>query len=260
MPGAPSTNVENALPHGEHGNIHHNIPQIRGGSDEDQNLSPARIPRHNAFHRYVGGVMIPTELSRTIALHSVALLREGASMGPEQLDNIFEITTMQNWHKLYDSRSIDPITTPSAVIHALDALEVTRTLLLQEMAWIRQTIEALLGERETFPANETTLYANSMRFFDATSAGEAIEVLLTQEHRGELTWAKPLHRQTREDVLSWATHDEVFSTDHTGSFIHVLKKQEKHVTDHEAEIRRAKRKLLRALGLPAVISHAEDAA
>jgi hypothetical protein len=252
--------VEHALPAGEHGNVHHNVPQIRGGSDESENLSPARVSRHNGFHRDVGGVMVPTELARTIALHSVGLIREGRSMGPEQLDNVFQITTMQEWNRLYDSRAVEPIVTPFAAVNALDAMEVTRTLLLQEIAWTRQTIDALLGERETFPVDEHLLYRNALRFFDASDAGGAIEGVLTERHRNELTWSKPLRRQTRHDLLRWAGHVETFSPDATGHFVHVLRKQEKHLADHEADIRRAKRKLLRALGLPAVISAEEDAA
>ncbi len=218
-----------------HGNRHHNVPSSRGGSDETDNLSGVEIPRHALFHRFASNY-IPTELGHVLPLHSIGLPPD-RRLSIEQIDALFKITTMREWFRLYDLRALRHVTDPCAAVRSLSALEHTRTLLLQEMAWIRETIGALDLPEAHFPVEQHLLITHAAAFFDEQHPADMIRNLFDERHQGELSWVKPVKVDVRDAVLSQVSTKADIPSYDVPALKQVLSVQYRHVSGHEQELR-----------------------
>lgn len=205
-------------------NEHHNIPCSRGGSDHDVNISDVPKSRHADFHQWASN-RDPGQLARYIALHSLG--KGESSIGNDRLNTLFQITTLLQWSNLYDAHAFRPSVDVSGYASMLTAFAHFKTQIMEEIVWVRKTIETLNGNGD-FPTNNHTLLPLALGFFGTKSPGKAIEGLMTEEHYGMLSWVKPMKTETRDAILATVrTHKG--RNDSKENTLSILGIQEKHL-------------------------------
>lgn len=212
---------------------HHNIPTSRGGSDDPINISDVQVTRHEEFHKWAHN-RTPCQLTRDIALHSLSQGKSG--IGTERMDTLFEITTLLHWKDLYDIRAFKVTVDPDALMDSLKHMSHLKTQVLQEIVWVRQTMEALDG-CGNFPTEHHGLLPQAFQFFSTKSAAKAIEGLFTEEHFGMRSWTKPVSEKIRDEILDTVRTSK--KRDSSDKYtIEVLKKQEKRLEQQNRQIER----------------------
>lgn len=219
-------------------NKHHNIPRSRGGSEAECNLSVVNQSRHDAFHRDWGANRTPCLLSRLIGLHSIGLGDDALSAN--QIENLIQITSLQNWSRLYRPDAFDNVATISAIENAIKVSEYTQTHLLEEQVWIRQTIAAIVNGG-TFPSQHSLFIHNCLKFFNVRTPREAIIALLTERHNTDLSWSKPLLKCTRTSIVNLLKEKELPVPRRQTVLVPILDKQQKTVLKYLRDWEKARR-------------------
>lgn len=185
-----------------HGNIHHNVPQSRGGSNEDCNLSEVAVLRHVDFHRLWASNRLPGDLVRLLAIHSLGSENPDHAFSPDQLSYICRATRNPDLSKTYRVHAVRNVSDPVGALLSLQSLENARTQLLEEMTWVRQTIAALGPDNATYPIRHHSLAPEAMRFFDVPDTTKAALGILSERNMNTLSWSRPMLANVRESLLN----------------------------------------------------------
>lgn len=205
-------------------NEHHNIPRSRGGSDHEINISDVPKSRHADFHQWASN-RDPGQLARSIALHSVG--QGKAAIGNERMNTLFQITTLLQWSNLYDAHAIRPSVDVSGFTATLTAFQHFQTQIMEEIVWVRKTIETLEGNGD-FPSKHHTLLPQALAFFATKSPAKAIEGLMTEQHYGMSSWVKPMKTDTRDAILA-AVRAPKAGNESQKNTIEILRIQNEHL-------------------------------
>lgn len=238
-----STPVDHALPSGGHGNIHHNVPESRSGSNEENNLSTVVIPRHNDFHQTWGSNALPTELIRHIALQSIGVANPNDRLDASQVRKIFEMTRLQDWQQYYWDDAVVSAAGSQAAERSLQNLRATVNFLSQEKVWTNDTVTTIRGEDTAFPASKHLLLNHSEKFFNVQTPAKAIEAFLTEKHDGELSWSKPMKHNVRNGILEVLRNREGTPSDNRKEYVYVLLTHHKTLDTHTRDIERTFRRV-----------------
>lgn len=241
---APSTTVETALPSGERNpNRHHNVPQSRAGSNEDNNVSDVDPDRHDLFHQSWGSNATPTELVRFMALHSIGLPDKQKRLDPTQVRTVLEATNWQNWNAYYYDDTTTSASDFHGVLRSLQNLRVTSSFLSQEKVWVENTISAIRGEGAIFPSEEHLLLPNALKFFGVKTPTRAIEEFLDEKNNDQYSWTKPMRHQKRTQIHRILDERGGTALDNRKDYNHVLLSHHKTLDVQSREIERTLTKL-----------------
>lgn len=246
------TPAENAGPQSisagkEHGNIHHNITQSRGGSNEECNLSEVLVSRHNDFHRSWGSNRLPTDLVRLLGIHSLGMEHPEQQVTPDQLSYLCRSTRTPDLRNIYRMHAVRPVSDPVGALLSLQAMENARTHIIEEIAWTRQTIDALRLEEVPYPAQYHSLTAGAMTFFDVDSPAKAAEGILTERSFGTLSWSRPLLANVRESLLNVLKGKHIHRGKQSKEHLPVLQQHLSAITRMERDFATTKERLIAEL-------------
>lgn len=204
MPEAlPSTSVEQPLPRGEqnvdrHGNLHHNVPESRRGSDDDGNLTRMPVARHNGYHAWAQN-MLPTEAIRFIAIESLSHPNARKRLDPRQLHDVLKTARGQ---ELYWPKAFVPGNHQDLPTRMTQDLFHTARIMQLERQTVIDAIALIEGERDSLPPAHRFEQMESMKFFDVRTPAEAIEGILTEKQDKRLAWCNTLKFHVRHNVLA----------------------------------------------------------
>ena len=236
--------MERALPCGERDpNRHHNVPQSRGGSNEENNVSIVDPNRHDLFHQSWGSNAIPTELVRYMALHSIGHPDAQKRLNPSQVRALFDATHAPDWEEYYYDDSTVSVSDVNGVIRALQNIRITSNMLAQEKTWVSQTVSAIRGEGDLFPMDEHLLLPNAMKFFEAKTPSKAIEEFLDERDNDEFSWTKPLRHQKRAQIQKILANRSGAAMDNRKDHVHLLLEHHKTLDLQSREVERTITKL-----------------
>lgn len=231
----------------EHGNIHHNIAQSRGGSNEDCNLSEVPIPRHNDFHRSWGSNRLPGDLVRILGIHSLGMENPEQQVTPDQLSYLCRATRTPDLRNVYRMHAVRPVSDPIGALLALQAMENGRTHIIEEIAWTRQTIDALRLKEIPYPAQYHSMTAGAMKFFDVDTPAKAAEGILTERSFGSLSWSRPLLANVRESLLNVLKGKHIHRGKQSKEHLPVLQQHLSAITRIERDFCTTKERLIAEL-------------
>lgn len=231
-----STPVEQRLPAGEHGNIHHNVPRSRIGRTKGHNLSSVEIPRHNQFHRTWAANATPIELVRQTAVLSVGMDDPAKRLDEGRLGNILNKTRAYNWARFYEGDTLETVTDPIVAVRIMQNLRSTLHLLGIEKAWTADTIAAIRGEGR-YPSEQHSMLRNGMEFFGVETPEDAIKGLLDERHKEELSWCKPMKARVREQLLAIVGTPVTPATNHRGGYVDLMTRHHRFLDSHEMRLR-----------------------
>lgn len=185
---------------------HHNVPSSRGGSDDEANLSHPEGSRHADFHGWAAN-KTPCQLVRQLALH--ALGNGSKSIAPETFFTVLRATHVREWAGYYHDRAIRSVANVVDLESVILPQLHLRTQLLEELAWTRLTIEALVNGGE-FPAENHLMLRKALAFFNTNSPRKAIGDLLHEKSGTEYQWTKPMDARERENMTRSLHASELF--------------------------------------------------
>lgn len=204
-----STPVEQPLPQGEqkadqHGNLHHNVPESRCGSDSEGNLSVVWIPRHNEKHDWVKN-RHPAETMGTAALISITHPNVDKRMDAGQLHEFLLAARSRSnyWEKATVSTKH-----PDSIGRMTQDLHHTTLFLHEELNRVRAAIAFIRGEATTLPEGHHDFLEKGKKFFGVQTAAEVIEGVLTEKNNKEFSWVKPMRFDIRQRLENRALNRE----------------------------------------------------
>jgi hypothetical protein len=193
-------------------NNHHNVPRSRGGSGKAINLSLVDIDRHSQFHQDFADNYTLDEISRRVILDSLRF--EGDHViSPGAVRDVFTILTKDNWRDLYQDDAFININNRHISQDQKESYrQYTHGYLQEESSHISTRIAALTRNARGYT---TQFLDNVLSFTGETSPVNALYALYTEEHRnpkmhrGELSWAKAMDLDVRDDILDILTRARV---------------------------------------------------
>lgn len=219
-----STLVEQPLPKEEqkadrHGNLHHNVPESRRGSDDDGNLTYLPISRHNGYHAWAQN-MLPTEVARFIAIQSLTHPNPDKRLGAGQLHEVLDKTRGQElyWPKAFVAGNHPDLPTRMTQ----DMYHATRVMQMERRA-VSNAIAFIDGEGGVpLPEGSHAMQSEAMRFFGVRTGAEVIEGVLSEKHDKQLAYCKSLKYPVRNRILDIVTSAEASRSPHGGEYLWAL--------------------------------------
>ncbi len=220
-----STSVEQQLPRrgqnvDQHGNLHHNVPESRRGSNDEGNLTRLPIERHRDYHAWAQN-MLPTEVSRFIAIQSITHPNPDKRLGARQLHEVLDKTRGQ---ELYWPKAFVPGNHPDLPTRMTqDLYHTTRIMQLEHRAVITAITHIDEGMHATLASEHHFIQTAAMEFFDVQTGAEAIEGVMSEKQDKHLAYCKSLKYPVRNRILETVAQVEANKSRHGDEYLWALR-------------------------------------
>ena len=205
-----------------HGNIHHNVPQSRRGSDDEGNLTNPRIPDHATYH-WITQNMLPTEAAQFLSVQSITHPNPRKRMDARQVHDVLSIGRGQ---ELYWDKAFIPGNHPDLPTRMTQDLYHTTRIMRLQRQQLATTIDFINGKIDELPPDHHFMATEGAKFFEVRTAAEVIEGILSEKRDQELLWCKPLKFVPRNQLLHAVTHQEATPTGHRREYLWALQEHQ----------------------------------
>ncbi len=179
-----------------HGDIHHNNPQSRFGSNDDGNLTGLPVTRHRKFHKFALNAL-PMELVGRQSIQSIAHPNPDKRMTPSQVHACLNASRMP---EVSYAKTLLSSTHPGSAVRHMQHLFHTTIFLQLELGDVQHTLDVIEGRKAEFSPDHHTLALQAMTFFDVRTTSDAIRGLLDEKINSQFVWSKPLKYEVRNSL------------------------------------------------------------